>query len=43
VEFSLSAYGKDLVLGRLSRDLVESRSEGVWIPAAEIASVDIHE
>jgi Family of unknown function (DUF6338) len=52
VEFSLSAYGKDLVLGpdvkmfdkdgRLSRDLVESRSEGVWIPAAEIASVDIH-
>ncbi|OLC14977.1 MAG: hypothetical protein AUH29_08845 [Candidatus Rokubacteria bacterium 13_1_40CM_69_27] len=53
IEFSLSSYGKDVLLGpetrmydkegRLARDLAESRGEGVWIPAGEVSSIDIHE
>jgi hypothetical protein len=53
IEFSLSARGKDILLGsdtrmfdkdgHLSQDLAESRGEGVWVPGVEVSSIEIHE
>jgi len=51
IEFSQSTYGRDLVLGpetkmfkdgEQKKDLTASDGEAVWIPAAEVSSIDIH-
>jgi hypothetical protein len=52
VEFSQSAYGRDLVLGpdtklfrdgEEKKDLASSAGEAVWVPGAEVSSIDIHQ
>ena len=52
VEFSQSSYGRDLVLGadtkmfkdgKEKKDLATSGGESVWVPGAEVASIDVHE
>ena len=51
LEFSQSSDGRDLVLepktkmfknGEQKKDLTASDGEAVWIPAAEVSSIDIH-
>jgi len=52
VEFSQSTYGRDLVLGpdtkmfkagEQKKDLATTAGEAVWIPGAEVSSIDIHQ
>ncbi|MGH7323982.1 MAG: DUF6338 family protein [Candidatus Rokuibacteriota bacterium] len=52
VEFSLSAYGRDLVLGsdtkmfeggEEKKDLATTAGECIWVPGSEVSSIDVHE
>jgi uncharacterized protein DUF6338 len=51
-EFSQSAYGRDLILGadtkmykdgEEKKDLAATAGESVWIPGAEVSSIDVHQ